>query len=60
MDEQQAMPPGGSGQGAGTANPGAEEGIPLLEGWMLGLLLYPCALEEIRRVPPANDLMPEH
>ncbi|WP_268885272.1 hypothetical protein [Belnapia mucosa] len=27
----------------------------LLEGWMLGVLLFPLAMEEIERVPPAND-----
>ncbi len=31
------------------------EGIPLLEGWMLGRLLFPLAMDEIQRVPPAND-----
>ena len=33
----------------------AGEGIPLIEGWMLGLLLFPFAMEEVVRVPPAND-----
>ncbi len=33
----------------------AEEGIPLLEGWMFGRLLFPLAMHEIQRVPPAND-----
>ena len=33
----------------------AEESIPLIEGWMLGRLLFPLAMEELRRVPPAND-----
>jgi hypothetical protein len=32
-----------------------EEGIPLIEGWMLGRLLFPLAMEELQRVPPAND-----
>ncbi len=27
----------------------------LLEGWMLGVLLFPLAMEEIERVPAAND-----
>jgi hypothetical protein len=27
----------------------------LLEGWMLGVLLFPLAMAEIVRVPPAND-----
>lgn len=31
------------------------EGIPLLEGWMFGRLLFPLAMQEIQRVPPAND-----
>lgn len=31
------------------------DGIPLIEGWMLGRLLFPLAMEEIRRAPPAND-----
>jgi hypothetical protein len=46
MEEQQTTPQG------------AEEGTILLEGWMLGLLLYPFAMEEVGRVPPANDLTP--
>ena len=33
----------------------ANEGIPLIEGWMLGQVLFPFAMEEIVRVPPAND-----
>jgi hypothetical protein len=33
----------------------ANEGIPLIEGWMLGQFLFPFAMEEIVRVPPAND-----
>ena len=33
----------------------ADDGIPLIEGWMLGQLLFPFAMEEIVRVPPAND-----
>jgi hypothetical protein len=38
------------------APPGeADEGIPLIEGWMLGRLLFPLAMEELHRVPPAND-----
>jgi len=27
----------------------------LLEGWMLGVLLFPLAMEEIDRVSAAND-----
>ncbi|HYZ32763.1 MAG TPA: hypothetical protein VE684_10855 [Crenalkalicoccus sp.] len=34
---------------------GSEEGVPLLEGWMFGALLYPHAMAEVVRVPPAND-----
>lgn len=33
----------------------AAEGVPLLEGWMFGQLLFPLAMNEIQRVPPAND-----
>jgi hypothetical protein len=33
----------------------ASDGIPLIEGWMLGQFLFPFAMEEIVRVPPAND-----
>ena len=33
----------------------ATDGIPLIEGWMLGRYLFPFAMEEIVRVPPAND-----
>jgi len=32
-----------------------EAGFQLLEGWMLGVLLFPLAMEEVVRVPPAND-----
>jgi hypothetical protein len=46
MTEEPDAPPG-EGE--------AEEGIPLIEGWMLGRLLFPMAMEELRRVPPAND-----
>jgi hypothetical protein len=31
------------------------EGIPLMEGWMFGRLLFPLAMQEAQRVPPAND-----
>ena len=34
---------------------GDSEGVPLLEGWMFGRLLYPLAVQEVERVPPAND-----
>lgn len=32
-----------------------EEGFQLLEGWMLGVLLFPLAMAEVARVPAAND-----
>jgi hypothetical protein len=38
----------------GPAEP--EEGIILLEGWMIGVLYFPLAMQEVERVPPANDL----
>lgn len=31
------------------------DGIPLIEGWMLGRLFFPVAMDEIQRVPAAND-----
>jgi hypothetical protein len=31
------------------------DGIPLFEGWMFGRLLFPLAMREVQRVPPAND-----
>lgn len=31
------------------------EGVPLIEGWMLGRLLFPLAMHEVERVPPSND-----
>lgn len=34
---------------------GSGDGVPLIEGWMLGRLLFPIAMEEVGRVPPAND-----
>ena len=37
------------------APPDDADGIPLIEGWMLGQFLFPFAMEEIVRVPPAND-----
>lgn len=33
----------------------AVEGVPLLEGWMFGRLLFPLAMDEVQKVPPAND-----
>ena len=44
MSEGRDAPPGGDA-----------EGIPLLEGWMFGQLLFPLAMQEVQRVPPAND-----
>jgi len=38
----------------GPAEP--EEGFILLEGWMIGVLYFPLAMEQVARVPPANDL----
>lgn len=46
MSEGQDMPQGG-GDG--------DDGIPLIEGWMLGQLFFPLAMDEIQRTPPAND-----
>jgi hypothetical protein len=37
---------------------GQEEGIPLIEGWMFCALLFPYAMSEVVRVPPANDNPP--
>jgi hypothetical protein len=37
------------------SGPEAEEGFPLIEGRLLGWLLYPYAMAEVERVPPAND-----
>lgn len=36
-----------------------DEGIPLIEGMLLGRLLFPFAMAEAERVPPANDLEPQ-
>ncbi len=43
------------GEGQDTPPDDDAEGIPLLEGWMFGRLLFPLAMHEIQRVPPAND-----
>ena len=43
------------GQDAPPDDDAAEEGIPLIEGWMFGRLLFPLAMDEVERVPPAND-----
>ena len=43
------------GEGQDTPPDDDVEGIPLIEGWMLGRLLFPLAMDEIQRVPPAND-----
>ena len=32
--------------------------IPLIEGWMLGHLFYPLAMEAVAEYPPANDTAP--
>jgi hypothetical protein len=32
-----------------------EEGFPLIDARLLGWLLFPYAVAEIQRVPPAND-----
>ncbi len=42
------------GEGQDTP-PEDDDGIPLIEGWMLGKLFFPLAMDEIRRVLPAND-----
>jgi hypothetical protein len=34
---------------------GEARGIPLIEGMLLGRLLFPFAMAEAERVPPAND-----
>jgi hypothetical protein len=36
------------------AEQSAEE-IVLMDGWLLGRLLFPIAVQEMVRVPPAND-----
>ncbi len=33
----------------------ATEEMVLMDGWLLGRLLFPIAVEEMVRVPPAND-----
>ncbi len=35
--------------------PPPDQGVPLIEGWVLGRVLYPFAMQEVARVPPAND-----
>lgn len=32
-----------------------DDGFPLVEGWMLGMLMFPAAMAEVVRNPPAND-----
>ncbi len=32
-----------------------EQAFLLLEGWMIGAALFPLAMEEVARNPPAND-----
>lgn len=39
-----------------TARDDADQGVPLLPAEALGRLLYPYAVAEILRVPPANDM----
>ena len=39
MDNQTALP----------------ESVPLLEGWMVGALLYTLAMQQVADHPPAND-----
>jgi hypothetical protein len=34
---------------------GPDEAIPLIDGALLGRLLFPFAMAEAERVPPAND-----
>ena len=38
--------------------PPQDDGIPLIEGWMLGVLFFEDAMAEIARLPPANDEAP--
>lgn len=33
----------------------ASEDFQLLEGWMFGVMMFPMAMAEVIRVPPAND-----
>ena len=44
MSEEENAPPDGD-----------PEGVPLIEGWMLGRLFHPLAMREVERVPPSND-----
>jgi hypothetical protein len=37
---------------------GGAEGVPLIEGWMIGALLFEKAMAVILRTPPANDQAP--
>jgi hypothetical protein len=43
------------GRDAPPDNGDSADGIPLIEGWMFGRLLFPLAMAEAERVPPAND-----
>ena len=43
------------GEGQGAPPDDNADGIPLIEGWMLGKLFFPLAMDEIQRVPAAND-----
>jgi hypothetical protein len=52
------MDPGehtGAGKGPPRTDPPAAERILMVEGWMFLLVLFPGAMAEIARVPPAND-----
>lgn len=31
------------------------EPVPLMEGWMFGILLYPYAMQQVAEHPPANE-----
>ena len=43
-----------SGEGPGEP-PAEDEGFVLLEGWMVGAMMYAPAMEHIERIPAAND-----
>lgn len=43
-----------SGEGPGEP-PVDEDGFMLLEGWMVGAMMYAPAIEHIESNPPAND-----
>lgn len=33
----------------------SEDGFILIEAWMIAAAFFPLAMEEVARVPPAND-----